>query len=823
MKTKITYLPLFLILCYTSVFSQEKVFKTIIKPLQEDILYREKVFLHVNKSSYFTNETIWVTAYVAEDAENKPSIYTSNLHINLVDIEGNVIQQKTIFIQNGVGNGDFLLDDNLESGKYFVQGFTNYMRNFGKENMFIQEIEIINSELKKEIKQQQYSNNYDIQLFPESGYLLENVKNTLSIKALINGKGFPFSGEITNSKGLKITDFEGNMLGMGKCKFTYSENETYTAVIKINNTIQKLELPKANKTGIIFSLDNTHENHIVLTLKTNIQTLPTLQKSNISLLFYRNNYISQAASLSLINSEETTQKIVFDKGKFLNGVNIVTLFKDKQPIAERKFFVDKPNEQTAILINKLKTKNDSTSFKIKTINSNFNPEISQLSVSVLPKNAKNFYENQTIKSAFLLSPYVKGTIENPAYYFENNNPNKKGFLDLLLLNQGWSTYSLEEKIKEINPKERFKFESGFTVKGNLKKIKKGYDIGMLSKENRLVDFSKLNEHKEFNFKNVYAYKGGNVKISLIKKGEPIVKPTNINFNKDKPETKNYKSLIHNYIKPDYVVGNNLIETSESLTVSNYKLYPSIEVLDQITLKTVVSKKEKTFYDKENELAHKHKVLAPSFYQNKKVTERMETTFQTIFEYFTSLGYIKRTYTGRYFISLRNARVTFVGKNMNPDNTYPPKIFLDGISLNRDGDIEMLKELSMTDIDEILINKSGAGGGIDGTGGIIKIYRKKGNHQYFEEEGKNLYEELILLTGFDRANDYYKPQYNIYTEDAYNWSEIDWKNNLQTDEKGEVFIKIPINEFSNEYQFIINGFSGNGLLFNTNYKTSLIGF
>ena len=36
-----------------------------------------------------------------------------------------------------------------------------------------------------------------------------------------------------------------------------------------------------------------------------------------------------------------------------------------------------------------------------------------------------------------------------------------------------------------------------------------------------------------------------------------------------------------------------------------------------------------------------------------------------------------------------------------------------------------------------------------------------------------------------------------------------------DENGEVFIKIPTNEFSNEYLFIINGFSENGLLFNIN--------
>ncbi|MFK5958891.1 MAG: hypothetical protein QM495_08495 [Lutibacter sp.] len=812
------------IIKFSVVFSQQSITTSIINPLQKDALFREKVFIHLNKSTYFTNENVWFTAYVAEDKSNYSSPYTTNLHVNLLDENGEIIERKTIFISDGVGIGDFLIKSTYTSGKYFIQGFTNYMQNFGKENLFIQEIEIINPSEKQLINNTNEVANYDIQLFPESGYLLEDVENVIGIKALINNTGLTFTGKIINAKEEEITKFKGNEFGMSKCSFTPYKGETYTAIISINNTIQKINLPKVKEIGIIFNIDNTTiSSYLKLTLKTNKASLPLLKQDSLALIFYRNNTISEAITLTLKNSEETQQELFFDKSKMQHGVNIVTLFKNHQPIADRKFFVNKQEKQTAILIDELETKNDSTSFKIRTINSTFEPISAQLSLSVLPKNSKSFHENQTIKSAFLLSPYVKGAIENSAYYFKNGSVKETEYLDLLLLNQGWSTYSLEEKIKEVNPKKTVNFENGFDVKGSIKKIKKGYDIGILSKENRLVNFSKFNEHKEFNFKNVYAYKNDHVKIALIKKGEALVKPTQISFVKDKPETKNYKSLIANYIKPDYVVNNNLIATSENLTVINYKLYPNIEVLDQIILKTVVSKKEKTFYDKENELAHKHTIIASDFYQNKKVTERMETTFQTVFEYFTSLGYIKRTAWGRYFISLRNARVTFAGKNMNPDNTYPPKIYLDNTSLNRDGDIEKLKELSMKDIDEILINKSGAGGGIDGTGGIIKIYRKKGNHKYFEEDGENLYKELILLTGFDRATNYYKPQYNMYTKEAYSWSEIDWKNKLQTNKKGEVIIKIPTNEFSDEYQFIINGFSENGLLFNTNYKTSLDGF
>jgi hypothetical protein len=814
MKTKFITLPIFFILLYTSIFSQENVENTIIKPLQKNTLYREKVFLHLNKSVYFTNETVWIVAYVGEDAKNKPSIYTSNLQLNLIDFNGNLVQQKTIFIKNGVGKGDFLLDNNLPPGNYFIQGLTNYMQNFGKQNVFVQEIKIINPTLKKELKQESYTNHYDIQLFPESGYLLEGVESTIGIKALINGKGFPFTGKIITSEGVNISNFTGNMLGMGKCKFNYAKNETYTAVIKINDTIQKIKLPKANKTGVIFSVDNSDEEKLILTLKTNEQTLPSLQNSNLALLFYRNNYISTAVTLSLINNEETTQELVFDKNKMLNGVNIVTLFKDNQPIAERKFFVNKPSEQTAILIDELNTKNDSIRFKIKTLNSKLKPVKTQLSISVLPKTAENFSENQSIKSAFLLTPYVKGTIENPSYYFKNSSQKKKEYLDLLLLNQGWSTYSLKEKIKEINPPEKFEFESGFTIKGKIKWHPKGYNIGIISKKGDLIATSEINKNKQFSFKNVFNYKNDSIKITLFKNKSPLVKPNKISFIADTVKTFNNDFITNKYNQSPI----KKYSSDENLNLENFKIYPNIEVLNQIVLKTVKLKRKRNFYDDEMNLASKRNEIAAGFYDNHKVTERMETTFHTVFDYFTSLGYIKRTNWGRYFISIRNTPVTFAGENRNPDNTYPPHVFLNNISLTNSGDIEMLKELIMTDIDEILINKSGAGGGINGAGGIIKIYSKRGNHKYYKY-GKTLYKGLISLTGFDRANNYFKPQYNIYTKEAFNWSEIDWKNNLQTNKKGEVFIKTPTNKFSSEYQFIINGFSEDGLLFNTVYKTS----
>lgn len=812
MKTKLFYLSLCLIVCFTSIYSQETISKKFIEPIYENSLFREKVFLHLNKSTYFTNETIWIKAYVAEDALNIPSIYSSNLNIKLYDYEGDLTSQKTLYIENGVGIGDFLLNADLKSGKYYIKGFTNYMLNFGNENVFSQEIEIINSKKDKETNEAAYTTNYDVQLFPESGYLLEGVENVLGVKALINGKGYPFTGEIRNSKKEVISTFTGNKQGMGKSNFTYAKNEKYTAIIKINNTIQNVELPIANKTGVIFSVNNENEQEVVLTIKTNKKTLPLLKKEKLDLVFYRNNYISEAITLSLINNNQITQDLVFDKNKLLNGVNIVTLFKNNLPIAERKFFVDKPNENTAVLINELKTENDSTSFKIKTINSKLEPVISQLSISILPNNSSNFKGDQNIKSAFLLTPYVKGEIENPSNYFNNTNPTKTASLDLLLMNQGWSTYSIEEKIKEINPTERFKFESGFTLNGKLKWAPKGSNIGILSPNGKLAAYSEINildKNREFTFKNVFGFKNDTIKVTLINNKSSLTKPGKITISKD---------TVKNYIfnKNNYVGINNLKQEIESpnevSTIVNQYYYPDVEVLKQVVLKNVKSKRKRTFYDDEMDLASKRRTIAAGFYDNRKVTEIMAETYLNLLYYFQQLGMVAGNCPSNCVLKLRGGTYT-INKG---GRAQSPNLFINNVRIDAESQIEMLQYTSMEDVDEILINRTGAGGGIEGVGGIVKIYLKKANHKYYKY-GKTLYQNLILKTGFDKANSYFKPEYNIYTKEAYKWSEIAWKNNVETNNEGEVIIKIPTNNISKEYQFIINGFSKKGLLYTAIYK------
>lgn len=101
--------------------------------------------------------------------------------------------------------------------------------------------------------------------------------------------------------------------------------------------------------------------------------------------------------------------------------------------------------------------------------------------------------------------------------------------------------------------------------------------------------------------------------------------------------------------------------------------------------------------------------------------------------------------------------------------------------------------------------------------LVRIYYKKGNHKYFSDIATH-YEVVKLKNGYDRAQSYYRPEYNIANEAIFKWTEIDWKSMVITNSNGEAIIKIPVNDFSKPYQLIINGFSDQGLLLYELYKT-----
>jgi hypothetical protein len=170
------------------------------------------------------------------------------------------------------------------------------------------------------------------------------------------------------------------------------------------------------------------------------------------------------------------------KGKLQEGVLRFSLPSDKlpegiiaftmmdslmHPVAERLYFNERPESRINIAISTDKqsyTQRELTMLNIETSNNHGEPLNANLSVLVLDKEQMGKIQSlrQNILSYFLLSSDLKGEIENPGFYF-NDDKNIYDDLDALLLTQGWRKYLYNKPVDKI----RFQPETKFTVSGSV--------------------------------------------------------------------------------------------------------------------------------------------------------------------------------------------------------------------------------------------------------------------------------------------------------------------------------------------------------------------
>ena len=219
--------------------------------------------------------------------------------------------------------------------------------------------------------------------------------------------------------------------------------------------------------------------------------------------------------------------------KLLNGDGLVSLVHvfDHLKIQQIR------NQHFPAKISKFESTNDSISYKIELENDG-KLVSANLSVSVLSREHKNFEESQNIKSAFLLSPYVNGFIENPAYYFNRKNNDRRKALDLLLLTQGWSGYSLKDMISELNPRLKYNAENGISLKGQIEGTLYTNNFGLITNKDQLIDWIFLDGKKQFEFEKLLLYTGDTIKFSFLDQQNNSLKPKKIAINSIKQITPN---------------------------------------------------------------------------------------------------------------------------------------------------------------------------------------------------------------------------------------------------------------------------------------------
>jgi MG2 domain len=430
----------------------------------------EKVYLHVDRDRYYPGDDIWFKAYLIDASDMILSSNSMNLHVELISPEFKIVDSRVVKLENGMGNGDFHLEEKLASGEYTLRAYTNYMRNFGSQLFFNKIITVINStDADKAFSD---TLNYSptklvVRFFPEGGSLVENVTSVVAFKAEDeNGNSHDITGEILSSQGERVVGFNCIHNGMGTFLLKPLTGVSYYAKTRdLNGDSARYELPESFSSGFVMNVSKNRDRHLLLTFRTNAEMLRNIPDSDFTLTVSSHNEVYKTFSFRMKSLNNILNLSTDDLPE---GIIALTLSGTKNaPLCERLVYITH-NEDIKINIEtdkKVYNQRDSVLVRISLQESSALPVDGNLSLSA----TDNFFRDNsyaypsTISSWFLLESDIRGPVEDPSYYFDRSNPSRLEDLDLLLLTQGWRDFKWKQKSMEYLP------EYGFTISGRVRK------------------------------------------------------------------------------------------------------------------------------------------------------------------------------------------------------------------------------------------------------------------------------------------------------------------------------------------------------------------
>ncbi|WP_324023949.1 hypothetical protein QSV08_13570 [Maribacter sp. BPC-D8] len=753
-------------------------------------LPRESVFLHTNKTTYIANEEVWLKGYVYNRHNSKPFSQTTTVHVGLYNVDGKKFNDYHFKAEDGYFKGNIAVDSMLSSGEYYLRTSTNWMKNFKEDDSFVQKITILNE---KSIEKGKSVKEYDIQFLPEGGNLVEDAPGVMGVKVTdINGYGVRIvEGSVFDTDNAQVARFYTSIFGLGKFNFNPKAGTTYVAKIEFSDgSVQTTTLQKPSKAGVSFSVKNVDDNRFIISLTTNAATKEVIKEQQFYLLIHKDGHANRIP-ITFPKNKLFVSKVL-NKEVLNKGMNILTLFNpDGKPIAERLIFNHSDLLDSQLEVSKLSTEEDSLSIQVKLLDAS--KGLQNLSVSVLPEKTISNNNQNSIYSAFYLKPYVRGFIENPRYYFRDVTEKKENDLDLLLMTQGWSKYDWNDIFKGP-PGQFYEFENGIDLEGTI------YSKGVTSEDKLLVSFPDGRSRyldildNRFLIQKNFPIKGEGLDFTLIVKNGKLAKP-NIGLNMKLGAIPDAMDAIwKEKVKFENDDGSNEVNAPDLISTDNTISLNEVTVVEDKIKATVESN-----------------VFIPKYLRGKmtEVTEDIEFSFPLITEIIASRGYYVREElsfgsTDRLIIRARTVQ-SFISGNALP----VPVIYLDNVRLTT---LDILYRMPTKDVESFLIDKTGAGEGARGAGGVIRIYTRRLPRDYNDQYGKdeNVF-KYILKEGFEPVKKFYTPKYTSYLSNEFeNFGTIHWVPELKTNENGIATFKI-LNTLQNNINFYIEGMSAEGNL------------
>lgn len=418
------------------------------------VLPQETVYLHLDNTGYFVDETIWFKAYVTQSDGDVLTLKSKVLYVELVDQLGEVVDKRIVKLENGQGHGDIRLMKHLRSGYYEVRAYTRYMLNFDPRGIFSRVIPVFSApkneadysqltitelteDLLKTAQRTQPAGDrrrVNVDFYPEGGHLVVGKENRVAFDVYDHeGRHLAADGVLLHGRDTLLTT-QCDSMGRGTFTFTPTSG-VYRLVVKADGHKGEGTLPVPLMSGCALQVEAGRQ-------AVDVKVAPTADMVGMKLGML----VSHHGQVEVCDSfvvDSATQVFHIDNKLLADGVNSVTVFSASGSIlAERRFFVYPRTTLSSIGI---RVENPTlVPYDSVTIVAETGHPFTTFSLAV--HDASTEVQGSSVDAAtwFLLSSDLRGHVEHPRYYLEADDYAHRQATDLLMLVQGWRKYDFEQ-------------------------------------------------------------------------------------------------------------------------------------------------------------------------------------------------------------------------------------------------------------------------------------------------------------------------------------------------------------------------------------------
>jgi len=307
----------------------------------------------------------------------------------------------------------------------------------------------------------EFSTDFDVQFFPESGILLNNILQCVAFKAIgKDGLSVDITGKVFTDKNEELCEFSTLVNGMGKFSIRTQPNEGYYVLVKRANGIEKrVELPRTQTTGVAIQL--LYNRGKLLYKVSNDTKIPN---ESLYLLLHSRGKVFVMQPLRDLESQIPESLLP------AGIVSLSVIDSLGNTYCERLSFVRNFNFPTVSMQSDkpVYSKRELVNLDLKVLSPQGNPVKGNFAISVTDQHTvKQDSLADNIISNLLLTSDIKGYVEEPETYLLDNNTATREKTDVLMLTQGWRRFNTADIVKASYQPSKFYLEAGQVLSGKV--------------------------------------------------------------------------------------------------------------------------------------------------------------------------------------------------------------------------------------------------------------------------------------------------------------------------------------------------------------------